>query len=169
MVSEVKVNRLRLKGHESGQAIVEFAFVSVFLLMLVGGIIDGARVMRYKIIMSGAVTEVVNQITIKESTDIGSVCAKVLSLNYQYELGDGMTNCTFNLNSSSPDNFTYQYHEYNGGSTELWTGKRNGALVSVSMEREIELFTPFGRLIFGDGGGGTRLVKTSASTRIYTD
>lgn len=165
-----KCGLAEMKKSESGQAIVEFSLVSVILLMLMGGVIDGARVMRYQIIMNGAVTEVVNQITIKEYQDdnIKTVCDNVLNLNYQYELGDGKTSYRYVLDTTAPDNITYTYHDYFMQSS-TWSGKRNSGLVTVEIEREVELLTPFGRLIFGDAGGGKRLIKTSASTRIYTD
>lgn len=155
------------KWSEEGQALVEFAVISVILLMLAGGVIDGIRVIRCHIVMNGAVTEIANRITIDTATEVERerICREVINGNYYNELGDGNTFYKSTLGDKVTGNIIFTYHDspYSG-----WRGNRDYTPITTSLEREMQLFTPFGRLIFGNSSGETkRRITTVAVTRVY--
>lgn len=162
----------KLISGEQGQAVVEFSFICVILLMLFGGVADCVNIMRYHIALSGAATEVVNQIsaTTLEKTEMNALCKKVITTNFGNSLGDGDTNysCTQGkrVTAQVTVNMPYYYHD----KANIWEGSRAYTPIVVTLEREQVLFTPFGQLVFGSpGNGGRRHMEATAQTRVYMD
>lgn len=162
--------RKKLISGEQGQALVEFSFICVILLMLAGGVADVVNIMRYQIALSGAATEVINQLAATNRTveAIDDLCEEVISTNFGNSLGDG--NTTFRCvtsNASSTDTIDYSYHNEAKGD---WHGTRDYVPYTVTLERDQVLFSPVGQLVFGDSGnGGRRHMKVTAQTRVYMD
>lgn len=163
--------RKKLMRGEQGQALVEFSFICVILLMLSGGVLDGVNIMRYRIALSGAVTEVANQVATVDMNAVSDICYDVININYLNNLGDGNTNY-----SCFPDDevrgpvaagMPYRYHVM--GQAD-WDGVRTYVPVTVTLERDQVLFTPFGQLFFGDPGNrGKRNMKATAQIRVFLD
>lgn len=165
--------RRKLIQGEQGQALVEFSFVCVILLMLVGGVADAVNIMRYNIALRGAATEAVNQISTANANmpDIEAICDDVINNNFCNNLGDGNTDysCVVGKDVIDADR-VYKYHDYNNGAPRDWSTHRAYMLVSVTLERDQVLLTPFGQLIFGDpGNSGVRHMQVTTKARVYMD
>lgn len=163
----------KLTREERGQALVEFSFICVILLMLAGGVADGIILMRCNIALSGAATEVVNRISLAAATEteVSAICKDVIINNYPNILGDRNTtySCLVSEKVEAPVavDIPYIYHDYEHG---IWSGNRAYKSVTVTLERDQVLLSPFGQLVFGDSGnGGRRRMKVTARTRVYMD
>lgn len=164
--------RRKLIQGEQGQALVEFSFICVILLMLVGGVADAVNIMRYNIALRGAATEAVNQITTAEANklDVEAICANVININFQNNLGDGNTTYSCEIYKEEKDSRTYKYHDYNNGDTRDWSSHRKYIPISITLERNQVLLTPFGQLVFSNpGGSGRRQMKVTTQTWVYMD
>lgn len=163
------LRRMLIRG-EQGQALVEFSFICVILLMLAGGVADAVNIMRYNIALRGAATEAVNQIsTINlNRPDAEAVCANVIIHNFCNSLGDGNTTYSYTVSSKpETDSRDYKYHDYNDGSHREWITHREYWPVTITMERNQVLLTPFGQLIFGDKGNNRqRNMKVTTEGRV---
>lgn len=160
---------------EQGQALVEFALICAIMLLLAGGVFDGVRIIRYNIMMNGAVTEVINQLNTQNMSagEINTLCQRILKNSYQDTLGDGKTKITSYREPWQDDARYSYYHDYTFNSeagSACWTGYRKYARTQITMERKVEIFSAFGRLVFGDNAGDDqRTITTTASARIYTN
>lgn len=163
----------KLWGDEQGQALVEFAIISVILLLIAGGVVDAARIMRSNVVLSGAVADVTTQVTIDTATTVklSALCNDVLTNNYGSTLADGNTVVSYKISRPRDDNnngLGYSYHDKSEGT---WNGTRKYVLVSIEMEREEKLLTPAGVLFFSDpmGTQGIRTLMAQGSVRVYFD
>lgn len=159
----------KITSGEQGQALVEFSFICIILLMLAGGVADSVNIMRHQIALHGAATEVVNQLsrTSLEASEVYAVCHKVIKDNFEHSLGDGNTTYNFASSTEKTDTITYRYHDEAHGE---WSGNRVYVTATVTLERNQTLLTPFGQLVFGNSGGGSqRHMTVSAQTRVYMD
>lgn len=159
----------KLIPEEQGQALVEFSMICVILLMLAGGVIDGINVIRYNIALHGAAAEVVSQISysadIEDRVDVA--CVNVIYTNFHSSLGDGNTNYSSYADIHQIDGISYSYYDQSYGE---WHGSRAYIPVTVTLEREQVLLSPFGQLFFGDpGSGGRRHMEVTAQARAYMD
>ena len=161
------LKKLLIPG-EQGQALVEFSFICVILLMLAGGVADGISVIRYNIALHGAAAEVVNQISFSGDIEsrVDNICRDVIDINFRSSLGDGNTHYSSYAAVREIDSMTYHYRDQ----THHWSGSRAYIPVTVTLERNQELISPFGQLFFGDpGNGGRRYMKVTARARAYLD
>lgn len=161
--------KIKLISSEQGQAVVEFSLICVILLMLAGGVIDGISVIRYNIALHGAATEVVNQISYSANIEsrVDETCNNVIDINFHSSLGDGNTKYSSYADLHKIDTIPYSYHDQTYGH---WSGSRAYVPVTVTLERDQVLLSPFGQLFFGDpGNGGRRHMKVTAHARAYMD
>lgn len=161
--------KIRLTSGEQGQALVEFAFVLIFLLMLSGGIADGVNIIRHQIALHGAATEVANQISRigLNPADVNKLCDRVINTNFRNSLGDKRTTVHYERAGRRKDTILYHYRNE---LHEPWSGNREYETAIITLKRDQELLTPFGQLVFGNTQNGRiRKMEVTARTRVYTD
>lgn len=155
----------RLLNEEQGQAIIQFSVVAIILLALFGGTVDAVNIMRYHIAISGAASEIANQIDTLTPSEVEAICEDVININYHSTLGDGNTVYTVEFGAKQTDGIIYNYHDAIYGN---WSGDREYKPVTVVLKREQTLFTPFGRKIFSNSGDH-RLIRGVVQTRVYNN